>query len=318
MSKDTQRLRIALQKSGRLHEDSLAILRLCGIKLTPDSRQLLCRSEEMPLDLLFIRDDDIPGFVAEGICDLGIVGENIYWEEHCAWEHDRERGDHISDSGPFRARVSRKLGFSRCRLSLAGPAEFARRYQEQGPKALQGCTIASSYPASLEHFLKENNVQAEIIKMKGSVELAPKLGIADLICDLISTGSTLVANNLVECHSFLKSEAVLLEHGGNEESRTDWSPQRLACFQQLQTRLDGVLRARNSKYVMMNAPKDKVLEISRLLPGADSPTVIPLGDPEQVAIHVVSGEPVVWETMEALKAAGAHSILIQSIEKVLL
>ncbi|MEM9424071.1 MAG: ATP phosphoribosyltransferase [Spirochaetota bacterium] len=307
MAKDTQRLRIALQKSGRLHEESMAMFKLCGIRLSPGSRQLLYRSNEMPLDLLFIRDDDIPRFVAEGICDLGVVGENIYWEEKCSWDKRHP--------SPFQAAISEKLGFSHCRLSLAGPKEFVPLYEKQGSLALHGLTIATSYPASLGHFLSQQGVQAEIVEMNGSVELAPKLRIADLICDLISTGSTLVANNLVEFHSFLKSEAVLLE---NHDSKDSWTEPKQACFAQLRTRLKSVLRARNSKYVMMNAPKDKIAEISRLLPGMDSPTIIPLGDLEQVAIHVVSVEPVVWETMEALKAAGAHSILIQPIEKMLL
>ncbi len=306
MSKDRKRLRIALQKSGRLHEESMNILRLCGIQLRPGSRQLLCRSGELPLDLLFIRDDDIPSFVAEGICDLGMVGENIYWEGCYAHAHSRTEA--------FATRVSRKLGFSHCRLSLAASAELEQLYREQGPRSLEGRTIATSYPASLEQFLRQHGVRAEIVKMNGSVELAPKLKIADLICDLISTGSTLLANNLVECHRLLESQAVLLEHSG---PRDDWIPAKHACLEQLQTRIASVLRARNSKYVMLNAPKDKVGEISRLLPGADSPTIIPLGDPEQVAIHVVCSEPVLWETMEALKGAGAHSILIQPIEKML-
>ncbi len=307
MAKDTQRLRIALQKSGRLHQESMAMLKLCGIQLLPSSQQLLCRSTEMPLDLLFIRDDDIPSFVAEGVCDLGIVGQNIYWEEQCLWQEQ-----HPSQ---FTAQVHTKLGFSHCRLSLAAPKGFAQLYQQQGSAALKGRTIASSYPASLQHFLRAKGVQAEIVKMNGSVELAPKLQIADLICDLISTGSTLIANNLVECDSLLESEAVLLEHSG---SQSCWSQSKLACWAQLQTRLQSVLCARESKYVMMNAPKDKVVQISQLLPGVDSPTIIPLGDPSQVAIHVVSTEPVLWETMEALKAAGAHSILIQPIEKMFL
>ena len=309
MAKDPKRLRMAVQKSGRLHEESIRILKFCGIEMHYSSRQLFCRSAEIPLDLLFLRDDDIPGFVAEGICDLGIVGNNIFCEESYAWKQKH--------SSPFAAKILKKLGFSRCRLVLAAPQSFARRYELQQAAALDGTTIATSYPAGLRHFLEQNQVEAEIVEMKGSVELAPKLQIADLICDLVSSGSTLVANGLVECETIIESEAVLLAHSDPQESKA-WSAEKRACLNQLEARLESVLRARDSKYIMMNAPKDKVAQISRLLPGMDSPTIIPLADPQQVAIHVVSSEPVVWETMEALKAAGAHSILIQPIEKLLL
>ena len=305
--KDQQRLRMAVQKSGRLHEESMQILKLCGIELHYSSRQLFCRSGEIPLDLLFLRDDDIPGFVAEGICDLGIVGNNIFCEESYAWKQK-----HLS---PFAAKILKKLGFSRCRLVLAAPQNFAQRYEMRQAAALHGTTIATSYPAGLRHFLEQNHVEAEIVEMKGSVELAPKLQIADLICDLVSSGSTLLANGLVECETIIESEAVLLAHSGPKGT---WSAEKRACLRRLETRLESVLRARDSKYIMMNAPKDKVEQISHLLPGMDSPTIIPLADPQQVAIHVVSSEPVIWETMEALKAAGAHSILIQPIEKLLL
>ena len=312
MIQDKRRLRIALQKSGRLHAESMEILKLCGLKFSPGPRQLLCRSGEMPLDLLFIRDDDIPSFVAEGICDLGMAGQNIFEEASCGWA--QQSAGKSEQSPPFAVRINKKMGFSLCRLSLAAPAEFELIYRQRGPKSLEGRRIATSYPASLNDFLRRRGVRAEIVKMNGSVELAPKLQIADLICDLVSTGSTLVANDLVECHSLLQSEAVLLEHSG---PRNDWTTAKRSCLAQLLSRLESVLRARNSKYVMMNAPKNKIPEISALLPGADSPTVIPLADAQQVAIHVVSAEPVVWETMEALKAAGAHSILIQPIEKML-
>ena len=310
MAKDQKRLRMAVQKSGRLHEESMQILKLCGIELHYSSRQLFCRSGEIPLDLLFLRDDDIPGFVAEGICDLGIVGKNIFYEENYAWSQKH--------SSPFAAKILKKLGFSKCQLVLAAPQGFAKQYELQQAAALHGTTIATSYPAGLRHFLEQNLVEAEIVEMKGSVELAPKLQIADLICDLVSSGSTLVANGLVECETIIESEAVLLAHNEafNEDAAV-WEEEKRACLRQLETRLESVLRARESKYVMMNAPRNKIEQISSLLPGMDSPTIIPLADPQQVAIHVVSSEPVVWETMEALKAAGAHSILIQPIEKLL-
>ena len=285
----------------------MKLLQLCGISLASGSRQLLHRAAEMPIDLLFIRDDDIPNFVAEGICDLGICGQNIHWEERCRWQQQH--------TVPFSAQVYKKLNFSHCRLSLAAPREFEQTYRQHGIRALEQTTIATSYPASLQQFLAEHNVSAEIVSMNGSVELAPQLQIADLICDLISTGSTLVANNLVECERVLDSEAILLE---NSISKNTWREEKSRCWNQLQTRIESVLRARNSKYVMMNAPKDKVEKICSLLPGIDSPTIIPLKDPNQVAIHVVSAEPVFWETMEALKEMGAHSILIQPIEKMLL
>ena len=290
-----ERLRIAIQKSGRLHDQSAEVLRNCGIKFTVNKRSLISRSRNMPIDILLVRDDDIPTFVSEGVCDLGIVGENEYKETTLG----------NPDLG---LSVKTYLGFSRCDLSIAVP----RKMKYEQISDIKSLKIATSYPNILSDYLKENNVEAEIVKMEGSVEVAPHLEIADLICDLVSTGSTLEANGLKEVETILKSQALLIER-----SSDDQNSDKQKIINKLMKRINGVIMARDSKYVMLNAPKDKIDEITKILPGADSPTIIPLGDGDKVAIHTVCSEPVFWETMESLKKQGATAILVVPIEKML-
>ena len=288
------RLRIAVQKSGRLSDDSFELLKKCGLKIIESKRQLLFRVRELPIDILTVRDDDIPGFVDEGVCDLGIIGKNTFQEVSLASKRDLNANTILS------------LGFSKCRLSIAIPDTMTFN----SSKDLQGLSIATSYPALLQKYLTEQNVEAEIVKMEGSVEVAPHLEIADAICDIVSTGVTLQANGLVEAKVILQSEAILI---GDKEL----GKEKEAIVSQLIKRITGVLSARESKYVMLNAPTDNLQKIIDLLPGADSPTIIALGNSGKSAVQAVCLEPVFWETMEKLKEAGATSILVVPIEKML-
>jgi len=292
MKKD--RLVIALQKSGRLSEKSFELLRKCGLDIIEGARCLICRAEEFPADILLLRDDDVPTFVSGGVCDIGILGENVLIEQ----THNTKEGENIE--------TVMKLGFSSCRLSVALPK--GKKYG--GPKTLEGFKIATSYPNLLQRFLDENKVSAAPVKMSSSVEVAPSLGLVDAICDIVSTGATLEAHGLEEVEEIFSSQAVLI-------SRRDMPENKKIILNRLLERIKGVKAAATSKYVMLNAPKDKVKEIAALLPGSDSPTVIPLADPRKVAVHAVCSEPVFWDTMERLKAAEATNILIISIEKML-
>jgi len=289
------RVRIAAQKSGRLAEDSIALLRNCGLHVDRSKDQLFCRIKELPIDLLLVRDDDIPGFVSSGICDLGIVGENVFAEM-------REAGN-----GSFAAEIVERLGFSRCRLAIAAP-EDAGITTICG---LDGATIATSYPNLLKQFLRSNGVSAKTLVMTGSVEVAPRLRIADAICDIVASGATLAANGLQELAVVLRSEALLIR-----------SAQRLSAVKEetahrLLERMRGALLAEDSKYIMLNAPRAAVEQISRLLPGCDAPTVVDLNREDMVAIHAVCKEAVFWETMEQIRAAGGRAILVMPIEKML-
>ena len=288
------RLRIAVQKSGRLSEDGFELLKKCGLNITESERRLLYRVSELPMDILTVRSNDIPGFVDEGVCDLGIIGKNTFQEVS------------LASGRKLNADVILPLGFSKCRLSIAIPDYMSF----SSFKDLQGLSIATSYPALLRKYLVEQNVEAEIVKMEGSVEVAPHLEIADAICDIVSTGVTLQANGLIEAEVILKSEAILIggESLGEEKER---------IVEQLVKRIIGVLSAKESKYVMLNAPTDNLQSIIDLLPGADLPTIIPLGSSDKSAVHVVCLEPVFWETMEKLKKVGATNILVVPIEKML-
>ncbi len=289
------RLRIALQKSGKLSKDSFDLLRKCGLSIFESKRQLFCRIQELPIDLLLVRDDDIPAFVSENICDLGIVGENVFKETT------------FSEEKNIDLKTILPLGFSKCRLSLAIPDTMTFN----SVKDLANMKIATSYPGILEQYLKSKNVEAEIVKMEGSVEVAPHLQISDVICDIVSTGSTLEANGLIETETILKSQALLIGRENN------MSTEKKDIANKLIKRMKGVISARESKYVMLNAPKAKLEEITALLPGADSPTIMQLENPDKVAVHAVCSEPVFWETMEELKQAGATAILVMPIEKIL-
>jgi ATP phosphoribosyltransferase len=294
-----QRLRIAIQKSGRLTDHSLDLLARCGLKYSRGKDQLMCYGENMPLDVLFVRDDDIPDLVQEDVCDLGLVGLNVIEEKRLAM---------AARGAQARFELLQRLDFGRCRLSLAVPDEFPYT----GLGSVAGRRIATTYPHVLARFLRENSLQAEVVTLSGAVEIAPRLGRADLICDLVSTGSTLLANHLREVCTVLQSEAALIRTPVPlSDEKADW-------VRRLLLRIDGVQQVRESKYIMLHAPRSALPQIARLLPGSESPTVIPLdGHGDKVAVHAVCRENVFWETLESLKAAGASSLLVLPVEKML-
>ncbi len=299
METPEQRIKIAVQKTGRLTEHSLHLLERCGLKFTQSKDQLFCYGENMPIDLLLVRDDDIPGLVSDDVCDLGIVGLNVVEEKRLAIEQD---GSPANFDRVF------NLDFGHCRLSIAGPEEATYT----GIECLSGQRIATSYVATLESFLSDRGIDAEIVYFSGAVEIAPKLGKAEFICDLVSSGSTLAANHLVERESVLDSEAVIIQ------TREPLSAEKQEWVDKILQRLDGVLQVRESKYIMLHAPREALDRISQLLPGSEHPTVIPLdGNGEKVAVHAVCREYVFWETLENLKAAGASSLLVLPVEKML-
>ncbi|HEV2227396.1 MAG TPA: ATP phosphoribosyltransferase [Steroidobacteraceae bacterium] len=294
---DEARLKIAVQKAGRLTEPSLDLLARCGLKLSRGKDQLFAYGENMPLDVLFVRDDDIPDLVREDVCDLGLVGLNVLEEKRLA----------LGSRAPNLESV-RGLEFGRCRLSLAVPKEF----DYQGLAALRGLRIATTYPHLLEQFLRERDVSASIVRLSGSVEIAPRLGRADLICDLVSTGSTLEANHLTEVETVLQSHAVLIRTPLKlPQPKAEW-------VERILQRIDGVQQVRESKYIMLHAPRAALAEIRRLLPGSEAPTILPLeGCTDKVAVHAVCRENVFWETLESLKKVGASALLVLPVEKML-
>jgi ATP phosphoribosyltransferase len=299
METSEQRIKIAVQKTGRLTEHSLHLLERCGLKFTQSKDQLFCYGENMPVDLLLVRDDDIPGLVSDDVCDLGIVGLNIVQEKRLALEHD---GDMANFDQVF------ELDFGHCRLAIAAPEGVAY----SGPACLQGKRVATSYVAILRDYLARNGVDAETVYFSGAVEIAPKLGRADFICDLVSSGATLAANQLHEVAAVMESEAVVIQ------TRKPLSDTKKEWVSKILQRLDGVLQVRESKYIMLHAPRAALAEISALLPGSECPTVIPLdGNGDLVAVHAVCRENVFWETLENLKAAGASSLLVLPVEKML-
>ena len=291
----TERIRIALQKSGRLAEDSIALLKECGLHIDRSKDQLFCRVKELPIDLLMVRDDDIPGFVSNSICDLGIVGENVFAEKKSA------------GNGSFSATILERLGFSFCRLSIAVPEAGSVKSIAD----LTGTTIATTYPHLLKSFLDQHNITAKTLVMTGSVEVAPRLKIADAICDIVASGATLTANNLRELTTVLQSQALLIR------SAQTFSADKEAVIHRLLSRMRGVAMAQDSKYIMMNAPRSAVEAITKLLPGCDSPTIMSLGKEGMVAIHAVCKEGVFWDLMEKLQAAGGSGILVLPIEKMM-
>lgn len=285
-------LRLAVQKSGRLSDKSRELLTRAGMIFESKGDQLIARAKGHPLELMLVRDDDIPSFISNQVCQLGIVGRNVLEEK--------------GDDGIV---VIRSLGFGYCRLSLAiGSSMFPFDDLRQ----LQGKRIATSYPRILQRFLDDQKIQARIVQMSGSVEVAPSIGIADAICDLVSTGATLESNGLKEVSVLLESEAVLIRPKGRIDDAQETFIERLLA------RIDGLQKASQAKYIMMNAPKASVYRISQLIPGMERPTVIPLsGDSDWVAIHAVAKEEVFWETMERLKEADASGILVMPIEKII-
>ena len=299
MDTPEQRIQIAVQKTGRLTDHSIDLLERCGLKLTKSKDQLICYGENMPIDILLVRDDDIPGLVSEDVCDLGIVGLNIVEEKRLKLESEGRKG---------LFKQIYELDFGHCRLSLAA----AETSNYSGPESLQNQKIATSYVYLLNNYLKSNGITAEPVYFSGAVEIAPRLGRADYICDLVSTGSTLKANGLTEVDVLLHSEAVVIQ------TLAPLGEAKQALVDKILQRLDGVLQVRESKYIMLHAPRAALAEIRSLLPGSEAPTVMPLdGSDDKVAVHAVCRENVFWETLENLQAAGASSLLVLPVEKML-
>jgi ATP phosphoribosyltransferase len=294
-----QRLKVAIQKSGRLTDNSLDLLVRCGLKYSRGKDQLLCFGENMPLDVLLVRDDDIPDLVQEDVCDLGIVGLNVVEEKRLAFQ---ARG-----VAPLFELVT-TLDYGRCRLCIAVP----ENQLYAGAQSLQGKRIATTYPNIVARWLAERGIGAEVVTLSGAVEIAPRLGRADVICDLVSTGNTLTANHLREVETVFESQAVVIRTPVPiAAEKRDW-------LQRLLVRIDGVQQVKESKYIMLHAPRSALPMIARLLPGSEHPTIVPLeGTNEKVAVHAVCRETVFWETLESLKAAGASAILVLPVEKML-
>ena len=282
-------LRIAVQAKGRLFEETMALLEESDIKLSTTKRTLLVQSSNFPVEVLFLRDDDIPQSVATGVADLGIVGENEFVER----QEDAE--------------IIKRLGFSKCRLSLAMPKDI----EYPGLSWFNGKKIATSYPGILDAFMKSNGVKAEVHVITGSVEVAPGIGLADAIFDIVSSGSTLVSNRLKEVEVVMRSEALLI---GNK----NMSKEKKEILDELLFRMDAVKTAEDKKYVLMNAPKDKLEDIIAVLPGMKSPTVMPLAHDGWCSVHTVLDEKRFWEIIGKLKALGAEGILVLPIEKMII
>jgi ATP phosphoribosyltransferase len=294
-----ERLKVAIQKTGRLTENSLDLLARCGLKYSRGKDQLLCYGENMPLDVLLVRDDDIPDLVQEDVCDLGIVGLNVVEEKRLGF---------VAKCRTPLFEQLQPLDFGRCRLSIAVPDKAAY----DGPRSLEGRRIATTYPNILGKWLQDRGVRAEVVVLSGAVEIAPRLGRADVVCDLVSTGGTLAANSLREVETIFESRAVLIRTPVPlPAEKQDWMRRMLV-------RIDGVQAVKESKYIMLHAPRSALPEIRRLLPGSESPTVIPLdGLGDKVAVHAVCRENVFWETLESLKSAGASAVLVLPVEKML-
>lgn len=282
-------LRIAVQSKGRLFEDTMALFAEADIKLSTSKRTLLTQASNFPIEVLFLRDDDIPQSVASGVADLGIVGENEYVER-------AERAD-----------IVYRLGFSKCRLSLA----IHKEEEYNGPSWFNGKKIATSYPGILKTYLKEQDIDADIHVITGSVEIAPGIGLSDAIFDIVSSGSTLISNNLKEVEVVMKSEALLI---GNP----NLTPEKQEVLKEFLFRIEAVKAAEDKKYVLMNAPTDKVKEITAVLPGIKSPTIMPLATEGWSSVHTVIDQKCFWEIIGKLKALGAQGILVLPIEKMIL
>ncbi|SJZ48739.1 ATP phosphoribosyltransferase [Sediminibacterium ginsengisoli] len=281
-------LKLAIQKSGRLHDDSMRLLKECGIDISNGVNKLKAEATNFPLELYFLRDDDIPQYVEDNVADIGFVGENVVFEK------------------AKKNTIVEKLGFGKCRLSIA----VARNEEYTGTAFLQGKKIATSYPVLVKSFLDKNGVEAEIHEISGSVEIAPGIGLADAICDLVSSGSTLFMNGLKEVETILQSQAVLIRNN-------ELQPEKMKLLERLLFRIQSVKKARNNKYILLNAPNEKLEEIIGLLPGMKSPTVLPLAEPGWSSVHSVLNENQFWDIIEQLKAAGAQGILVVPIEKMI-
>ena len=282
-------LRIAVQSKGRLFDDTMNLLTEADIKVSANKRTLLVQSSNFPLEILYLRDDDIPQSVASGVADIGVVGENEFIERN------------------ENAQIISRLGFSKCRLSLAIPKEI----NYTGLEWFNGKKIATSYPGILRKFMKQHNINAEIHVITGSVEISPGIGLADGIFDIVSSGSTLMSNNLREVETVMKSEAILIGNRNMDEDKHK-------ILDEMLFRFAAVRSAQGKKYVMMNCPKDKVAAVTKVLPGIKSPTIIPLADEGWCSIHTVLDEKIFWEIIGKLKELGAQGILVTPIEKMIL
>lgn len=284
-----EKLKIAVQKSGRLSEKSLQLLQECNIKLTNGNRKLISVSSNFPIEILYLRDDDIPQCINDGVADIGIVGENEYLEKN------------------YSLKTYKDLGFAKCRLSLAIPK--SEKYESL--EYFQNKKIATSYPFILKSFLDKNQIKAEIHQISGSVEISPSIGLADAIFDIVSSGSTLISNGLQEVEKVMDSEAVII-------GRENLSSEKLNTLNQLIFRINSVQKAKASKYILLNAPNDKLKDIIEILPGMKSPTIMPLIDDNWCSLHSVVNEDKFWEVIDQLKANGAEGILVIPIEKMIL
>lgn len=284
----SETLRLAIQKSGRLSEDSLNLIKECGINYNKSDNKLTSKAFNFPIEFLFLRDDDIPGYVSDGVADVGIVGENVLIEKNTD------------------AEVIELLGFSKCRLSIAVPKAF----EYKDIKSLEGLNIATSYPHILGSYLKEKKVHAHIHEISGSVEIAPNIGLAEAICDLVSSGSTLISNGLKETDVVLQSQAVLI-------ANKNLIPSKRNIIEQLIFRIKAVQRAKSKKYIMLNFPDASKDTIISILPGVKSPTIMPLAIEGWSSLHSVVNEDDFWEVIEKLKEAGAEGILVLPIEKII-
>ncbi len=281
-------LKLAVQKKGRLYDGSIALLKECGIDVSNGNNQLRIQATNFPLEVFFLRDDDIPEYVQDAVVDIGFVGENVVAEKN------------------KEVKSVEKLGFGKCRLSVAAPKNGNIKATDD----LKGKKIATSYPLVLSDFLKEKNINATIQEISGSVEIAPRIGLADAICDLVSSGSTLFSNELAELEIVLKSEAVLI-------SNKNLSAEKQNLLDKLMFRIRAVKKAKNNKYVLLNAPNEKLDAICKLLPGMKSPTILPLAESGWSSVHSVISENDFWNVIENLKANGAQGILIIPIEKMI-
>ncbi|MFL2546707.1 MAG: ATP phosphoribosyltransferase [Candidatus Rariloculaceae bacterium] len=295
----SERIKIAVQKSGRLSERSMDLLSRCGLSYSRGRDQLICYGENMPVDVLLVRDDDIPGLVQEDICDLGIVGQNVIEESRLGM---------VESGAESLFRLVSLLDYGHCRLSFGVPENMSY----ENAQSLEDKKIATSYPRIVGDFLRRAGVDSTVVEFSGAVEIAPSLGKADLICDLVSSGSTLRAHQLREAETILDSRAALIQ------TPVEVPEEKSAWIERLLQRVEGVLQVRESKYIMLHAPRAALQAIRALLPGSEAPTIMPLeGRDDIVAMHAVCRENVFWETLEQLKEAGASSILVLPVEKML-
>lgn len=281
-------IRLAIQKRGRLSDDSLKLIKECGISVTNGGGKLKSVAADFPLELFFLRDDDIPGYVEDGVADLGIIGENVLVEQNRS------------------VQLIERLGFSKCRLSIGVDKSF----DYEDVNSLNGLEIATSYPNILSRFLQENHIKAGIHEISGSVEIAPSIGLSDAVCDIVSSGSTLISNGLKEAQIVFRSEAVLIGH-------PELGAEKKQLLQKILFRISAVRNARNTKYILLNAPDTSMKRIIELLPGVKSPTVMPLAEKGWSSLHSVVKETDFWDVIEKLKEAGAEGILVLPIEKII-